>query len=88
MDDRNEKNTKVIVLNDKMVIEEDFKEEYQVASSAHLEMIKKIIKQLQGKGLINGYVEQNNIRDVGSLIAELIHGLVIQVFPKVNEGRK
>lgn len=88
MDDRNEKNTKVIVLNDKMVIEEDFKEEYQVASSAHLEMIKKIIKQLQGKGLINGYVEQNNIRDVGSLVAELIHVLVIQVFPKVNEGRK
>lgn len=88
MDDRNEKNTKVIVLNDKMIIEEDFKEEYQVASSAHLEMIKKIIKQLQGKGLINGYVEQNNIRDVGSLVAELIHGLVIQVFPKVNEGRK
>ena len=88
MDDRNEKNTKVIVLNDKMIIEEDFKEEYQVASSAHSEMIKKIIKQLQSKGLINGYVEQNNIRDAGSLVAELIHGLVIQVFPKVNEGRK
>ena len=88
MDGRNEKNTKVIVLNDKMVIEEDFKEEYQAASSAHLEMIKKIIKQLQSKGLINGYVEQNNIMDAGLLVAELIHGLVIQVFPKVDKERK
>lgn len=88
MDGRNEKNAKVIVLNDKMVIEEYFKEEYQAASSAHLEMIKKIIKQLQSKGLINGYVEQNNIRDAGLLVAELIHGLVIQVFPKVDKGRK
>lgn len=81
MDDRNEKNTKVIVLNDKMIVEEGFKEEYQTASSAHLEMIKKIVNQLQSQGLINGYVAQNNIRDAGLLVAQLVNGLVIQVFP-------
>ena len=33
MDDRNEKNTKVIVLNEKLIMEESFKEEYRQASS-------------------------------------------------------
>ena len=46
MDDRNEKNTKVIVLNEKLTIEESIKEEKRLASSAHQEMIKVIQRKL------------------------------------------
>lgn len=84
MDDRNEKNTKVIVLNDKLIIEESFKEEYRQASSAHLEMIKVIKRKLQDKGLRLDNVRVDNIRDAALGMASLLEGLVIQIFP--NEG--
>lgn len=84
MDDRNEKNTKVIVLNDKLIIEESFKEEYRQASSAHLEMIKVIKRKLQDKGLRLDNVKEDNIRDAALSMASLLEGLVIQIFP--NEG--
>lgn len=84
MDDRNEKNTKVIVLNDKLIIEESFKEEYRQASSAHLEMIKVIRRKLQDKGLRLENVKADNIRDAALDMASLLEGLVIKIFP--NEG--
>lgn len=84
MDDRNEKNTKVIVLNEKLIMEESFKEEYRQASSAHLEMIKVIRRNLQDKGLRLDNVKEDNIRDAALDMASLLEGLVIQVFP--NEG--
>lgn len=84
MDDRNEKNTKVIVLNDKLIIEESFKEEYRQASSAHLEMIKVIKRKLQDKGLRLDNVRVDNIRNAALDMASLLEGLVIQIFP--NEG--
>lgn len=84
MDDRNEKNTKVIVLNEKLIMEESFKEEYRQASSAHLEMIKVIRRKLQDKGLRLDNVKEDNIRDAALDMASLLEGLVIQIFP--NEG--
>lgn len=84
MDDRNEKNTKVIVLNDKLIIEESFKEEYRQVSSAHLEMIKVIRRKLQDKGLRLENVKEDNIRDAALDMASLLEGLVIQIF--LNEG--
>ena len=81
MDDRNEKNTKVIVLNDELIIEEGFKEKYYQASSAHLEMIKEIIRKLQSRGFGVENVKEDNIREAALGVVELINGLVVQVFP-------
>lgn len=88
MDDRNEKNTKVIVLNDKLIIEESFKEEYRQASSAHLEMIKVIKRKLQDKGLRLDNVRVDNIRDAALGMASLLEGLVIQVFPNEENSKE
>lgn len=88
MDDRNEKNTKVIVLNEKLTIEESFKEEYRLASSAHLEMIKVIKRKLQDKGLRLDNVRVDNIRDAALDMASLLEGLVIQVFPNAGNSKE
>ena len=77
--DRN--NARMIVITDNKVSSEDCSEEVNMASSPHLEMLKIIAKRLRNDGYSIISSNENNVMQLGILVAKSVKGIVIQVLP-------
>lgn len=77
--DRN--NARMIVITDNKVYYEDCSEEINKASSPHLEMLKIITKRLKNDGYSIISSNENNVMQLGILVAKSVKGIVIQVLP-------
>lgn len=73
--DRN--NAQMIVITDNKVYYEDCSEEINKASSPHLEMLKIIAKRLKNNGYSIISSNENNVMQLGILVAKLVKGIVI-----------
>lgn len=77
----NRSNTRMIVIANNFVLNEEWNSQIDKASSPHLEMLKKIIEKLQSnyEGMEN--VLTNDVMSTSINLARALQGIVVQVFP-------
>lgn len=77
----NRSNTRMIVIANNFVLNEEWNSQIDKASSPHLEMLKKIIEKLQSNYGKMENVLTNDVMSTSINLARRLHGLVVQVFP-------
>lgn len=77
----NRSNTRMIVIANNFVLNEEWNSQIDKASSPHLEMLKKIIEKLQPNYGKMANVLTNDVMSTSINLARTLHGLVVQVFP-------
>lgn len=77
----NRSNTRMIVIANNFVLNEEWNSQIDKASSPHLEMLKKIIEKLQSNYGIMENVLTTDVMSTSINLARALHGLVVQVFP-------
>lgn len=77
----NRSNTRMIVIANNFVLNEEWNSQIDKASSPHLEMLKKIIEKLQSNYGKMANVLTDDVMSTSINLARRLHGLVVQVFP-------
>lgn len=77
----NRSNTRMIVIANNFVLNEEWNSQIDKASSPHLEMLKKIIEKLQSNYGKMENVLTNDVMSTSINLARTLQGIVVQVFP-------
>ncbi len=77
----NRSNTRMIVIANNFVLNEEWNSQIDKASSPHLEMLKKIIEKLQSNYGKMENVLTNDVMSTSINLARALQGIVVQVFP-------
>ena len=77
----NRSNTRMIVIADNFVLNEEWNSQIDKASSPHLEMLKKIIEKLQSNYGKMENVLTNDVMSTSINLARALQGIVVQIFP-------
>lgn len=77
----NRSNTRMIVIANNFVLNEEWNSQIDKASSPHLEMLKKIIEKLQPNYGKMANVLTNDVMSTSINLARALQGIVVQIFP-------
>ena len=77
----NRSNTRMIVIANNFVLNEEWNSQIDKASSPHLEMLKKIIEKLQSNYGKMENVLTNDVMSTSINLARALQGMVVQIFP-------
>lgn len=77
----NRSNTRMIVIANNFVLNEEWNSQIDKASSPHLEMLKKIIEKLQSNYGKMENVLTNDVMSTSINLARALQGIVVQIFP-------
>lgn len=77
----NRSNTRMIVIANSFVLNEEWNSQIDKASSPHLEMLKKIIEKLQSNYGKMENVLTNDVMSTSINLARTLQGIVVQIFP-------
>ena len=82
----NRSNTRMIVIANNFVLNEEWNEEIDKASSPHLEMLRKLKEKLKQLPEVSEEISVSDVMTGSINLARAINGMVIQIFPSGSDN--